>query len=64
MTKEIFYDLHFTDTTITALTHQGDMFVLHVPAVMSMQLAYRAAIDQGLHVRFETAAVRDSIAAI
>jgi hypothetical protein len=61
MTKELFYDLHFTDTAITSMTDQGDAFLMSTPQGMSTQLAYRLAIDQGLHVRFENAAVRDSV---
>jgi hypothetical protein len=62
MTKELFYALHFTDTEIVAISPRGRAF-LDTADITSrrMQSLYSAAIDAGLHVRFETGAVRDSM---
>ena len=60
MTKELNYDLHFTDTEIVAVSGAGREFLETYPVhLMGRNKAYKAAIEQGLHVRFETVQVRD-----
>ena len=62
MTKELFYDLHFTDTEVIAISPSGQAFLNTVDLTSrQMQNLYLAAIDAGLHVRFENVAVRDSV---
>jgi len=60
MPKELSFDLHFTDTEIIAVSGVGREFLETYPVhLMGKNKAYHAAIDQGLHVRFETAQIRD-----
>ena len=62
MTKELFYDLHFTDTEIIAVSPCGQTFLDTAYLTnRRMRSLYLAAMDAGLHVRFESAAVRDSM---
>ena len=63
MTKTLPFDLHFTDTEVVAVSPRGRAF-LGVADITSRQMRnlYLAAIEAGLHVRFETAAVRDLVA--
>lgn len=65
MTKEIHYDLEFTDTEVIAVSPEGRTF-LGTADISSrrMRPLYLAAVDAGLHVRFETTRLRDEIAAI
>lgn len=57
MVKELTFDLHFTATVIKPLTTAGLKFCqAHDEATPAM---YQAAVDAGLHVRFENAFVRD-----
>ena len=60
MTKELNYDLHFTDTEIVAVSGEGHEFLETYPVHLTDRTkACKAAIEQGLHVRFETAQIRD-----
>lgn len=65
MTKELFYDLHFTDTEVIAVSPSGQAF-LNTADLTSRQMRalYLAAVESGLHARFETAAVRDALTAV
>jgi hypothetical protein len=66
MTKEIYYDLHFTDSQIIILSDAGRAFVDRILKTGDLDHAaiYQAAIKEGLHIQFATAAIRDSIAAV
>jgi hypothetical protein len=63
MVKTIVFDLHFTSTNIEPLTDAGRDFVTRAARNISGHTAtpdnYTAAINAGLHVTFENAAVRD-----
>ena len=67
MTKEIYYDLHFTSAEAIAISSRGREFLgisgASKVSKHQMQVLYRAALDAGLHARFENARVRDSVAA-
>jgi len=65
MTKELNYDLHFTDTEIVAVSGVGHEFLETYPVHLTDRTKiYKTAIQQGLHVRFETVQVRDVIAQV
>lgn len=65
MTKELFYDLDFTDTSIAPMSAKAVAFLARAYAAgLSRASIYQVAIDQGLHVRFETVTVRDSVTAV
>ena len=61
MTKEIGFDLHFTDLCVNAVSAAGRKF-LSSSAVYDANYhdIYTKAIDAGLHVRFETSELRDN----
>jgi hypothetical protein len=62
MTKNLKYDLHFNQDSIVALSEAGAEFSDRVSANgQAAEEIYKQAIDDGLHCRFETADVRDSI---
>ena len=62
MTKEIFFDLAFTNIGILALSTPGaDFLRLSVLLCENNQQIYRSAINCGLHVRFENTTVRDRV---
>lgn len=64
MTKSLLFDLHFTDTEVVALSLRGRDFLAAANITSRrMQTLYRQAVESGLHVRFENAAVRDLVAA-
>ena len=62
MTKEIFFDLEFTDLGIIPLSENGETFLICAGRMAHAEYYYWAK-SQGLHVRFSTAEVRDRIAA-
>jgi len=68
MTKEIQFDLDFYgDGQIQALTPAGvDCMIQwrYCPVNPSPRLVYQDAIKQGLHVRFDTALLRNDLASV
>ena len=58
MVKEIFYDLEFTEDSILILSYSGKILLEQFKNCSHKQI-YQEAIARDLHVRFETAAVRD-----
>jgi hypothetical protein len=62
MTKEIYFDIHFANGGIVALSARGSKF-LSDPLTLraSTPTIYQLATGQGLHVRFENATVRDLV---
>ena len=63
MTKEIFFDLEFTAAGVNSLTDDGECFLVCAGQMEDGELYYNA-IQQGLHVKFSSADVRDKLARI
>jgi hypothetical protein len=62
MTKEIYFDLHFTDLDIAPISHKAVSFLGAAYRLgLDRSTIYQCAVEQGLHVKFETATVRDSV---
>lgn len=61
MTKELIFDLHFYETVIQPSTIIGWGFCKAYGYTVSPE-KYQKAVDAGLHVRFESASVRDMLA--
>ncbi len=57
-------DLHFTAGTFWALTPKGNSFYARQPITRSFKDIYKEAVEEGLRVSFETAAVRNKFTAI
>lgn len=64
MTKEIGFDLEFKDTfEMIPMSSNGMRFLSQQNLLRPFRHIYRDAIEQGLHVQFETARVRDLLTA-
>ena len=61
MTKEIGFDLEFTDSGVIAVSAAGNLFLVEHDQSFPRAF-YELATEAGLHSRFETAELRDSIA--
>jgi hypothetical protein len=59
MEEYMTFDLHFTDSDIKPLTQKGREFLAPVSRIRATPNNYQVAVDQGLHVSFENAGVRD-----
>jgi hypothetical protein len=64
MTKQLTFDLEFKKDGIVALTDAGVTFLSLYRDNQDLSHAYRTATGYGLHVRFETADIRDRIARV
>jgi hypothetical protein len=60
MVKEIFYDLEFNVYGVVPLSNSGEVFLGTVRG-RDFKYVYERAVALNLHVRFETAAVRDLV---
>lgn len=65
MRHQIEFDLHFTDTAVYPQTATGRFFVAQRCGVtVPESKLYVAALEAGLKVSFETAAIRDRLSSI
>jgi len=65
MTKELLYDLEFSQSGAKALSGNGSVFLLSISRyVFSQRDIYLAAIDNSLNVRFADQQTRDQLSAI
>lgn len=63
MVKTLTFDLHFMETVIQPLTALGWEFC-QGKGYGATPAAYRAAVDSGLHVRFENSRIRDRVSVL
>lgn len=62
MTKTLPFDLDFAaDGKITPVSSMGKSFLTATPELTTIRQIYQAAVDRGLHVRFATLHIRDSV---
>jgi len=64
MRQQLKFDLHFTDTKLFWYTGAGFVFYRDLKAPEPTPDVYAAALEAGLTVSFETAAVRDKLTSI
>jgi len=66
MRQQLKFDLHFTDTKLFWYTGAGFVFYRDLDATVPEPTSdvYAAALEAGLTVSFETAAVRDKLTSI
>lgn len=62
MTKEIFFDLEFTEDGVVNLSTAGYNFLAN-SNLDNLEELYRNAIDRGLHVRFQNKQALDRLSA-
>ena len=61
MTKELHFDVHFASAGAQAVSGRGAEF-LYFRQGWHPRDIYVAAASSGLHIRFETAEIRDALA--
>ena len=63
MTKTLSFDLLFSEQTVWAISEKGKNFLATSKLEMALdpKALYARATADGLHIKFETSAVRDAV---